>query len=157
MFRLRPTIAIGFTCLTGELLPAITRTMNFQVVARDNRLNGGGINTATVQVMVDGNSGPFAVTAPNTGVPFPPETLSKRLHGTQNTTNAPVNAANVKISLSTDGGHYLPDNLLSVNRQQRKRIVTDSECSNLDRTNQSRSGRQYFLRHFGREFYNSIR
>ena len=34
-------------CLTGELLPAITRTMTFQVVARDNRANGGGINTAT--------------------------------------------------------------------------------------------------------------
>ena len=43
-------------CLTGELLPAITRTMNFQGIVRDNRVNGGGINTVSVQVTVDGNS-----------------------------------------------------------------------------------------------------
>jgi hypothetical protein len=43
--------------LTGELLPAIARTMTFQVIARDNRANGGGINTATATVVVDGASG----------------------------------------------------------------------------------------------------
>ena len=40
-----PPTTGGF--LTGELLPAITRTMTFQVIARDNRANGGGINTAS--------------------------------------------------------------------------------------------------------------
>ena len=61
-----PNTTSGF--MTGELLPAITRTMNFQVVVRDNRANGGGINTATSTVNVDGASGPFNVTSPNTNV-----------------------------------------------------------------------------------------
>lgn len=98
-------------CLTGEILPAITRTMNFQIVARDNRLNGGGINTATVQVMVDGNSGPFAVTAPNTGVTFNGNSQQTITWNAANTTSAPVNATHVKISLSTDGGMTFPTTL----------------------------------------------
>ena len=65
-------------CLTGELLPAITRTMVFQVVARDNRANGGGINTATSTVSVTSTAGPFAVTAPNTAVSIPANTNSHR-------------------------------------------------------------------------------
>ncbi len=47
-----PPTTGGF--LTGELLPAISRTMTFQVVARDNRANGGGINTATSVVTIVG-------------------------------------------------------------------------------------------------------
>src|SRR6185436_1796434 len=58
-----PATTGGF--LTGEVVTATTRSMTFQVVARDNRANGGGINTATATVNVDGVSGPFAVTAPN--------------------------------------------------------------------------------------------
>src|SRR5436190_10283697 len=58
-----PTFVGGF--LTGELLSAITRTMTFQIVARDNRANGGGINSATAMVNIDGAALPFAVTAPN--------------------------------------------------------------------------------------------
>ncbi|HKX82992.1 MAG TPA: zinc-dependent metalloprotease family protein, partial [Pyrinomonadaceae bacterium] len=96
-------------CLTGELLPAITRTMTFQVVARDNRQSAGGINTATATVNVDGNSGPFAITFPNT-----PTTIIVSDHSHQvtwnvaNTTAAPVNAATVRILLSTDGGQTYP-------------------------------------------------
>jgi hypothetical protein len=114
----------GFTCLTGELLPAITRTMNFQVVARDNRLNGGGINTATVQVMVDGNSGPFAVTAPNTGVTVNGNSQQSITWNAANTTNAPVSAANVKISLSTDGGQTFPTTLAASTANNGSATVT---------------------------------
>jgi hypothetical protein len=96
-------------CLTGELLPAITRTMNFQVIARDNHALAGGINTATVQVNVDGNSGPFTVTSPNTPttvvVTDIPNTVTWNV---ANTNAAPVNAANVKITLSVDGGQTFP-------------------------------------------------
>ena len=94
-------------CLTGELLPAITRTMNFQGIVRDNRLSGGGINTVSVQVAVDGNSGPFAVTAPNTNVTIGPGNFNVTWN-VANTTNAPVSAGVVKISLSTDGGNTFP-------------------------------------------------
>ena len=66
-----PPAINGRIFLTGELLPAISRTMTFQVVARDNRAGGGGINTATSVVTIDGAAGPFAVTAPNTGGQHP--------------------------------------------------------------------------------------
>ena len=95
-------------CLSGELLPAIARTMNFQVVARDNRANGGGINTATAQVVVDANSGPFNVTSPNTAVTYNSGSQQTITWNVANTTAAPVNAANVRISLSIDGGQTFP-------------------------------------------------
>lgn len=100
-------------CLTGELLPSITRTMTFQAVARDNRANGGGINTVTTTVAVDGNSGPFAITAPNTATTFNGGSTQTVTWNVNNTTAAPVNAANVKISLSTDGGNTFPTVLLA--------------------------------------------
>ena len=101
-----PNTTSGF--LTGELLPAISRTMNFQVVARDNRANGGGIGTATSLVTIDGATGPFAVTAPNTAITVVGGTSLNVTWNAAGTTAAPVSAANVKISLSTDGGNTFP-------------------------------------------------
>ncbi len=95
-------------CLTGELLPQISRTMTFQVVARDNRSLGGGINTATATVVVDGASGPFAVTSPNTAVTYAGGSTQTVTWNVANTNNAPVSSANVKISFSTDGGNSFP-------------------------------------------------
>jgi hypothetical protein len=94
--------------LTGELLPAIARTMTFQVVARDNRASAGGINTATSVVTVNGTAGPFAVTAPNTAVSVPALSNFNVTWNVSGTTATPVSAANVKISLSTDGGNTFP-------------------------------------------------
>src|SRR5437660_2155631 len=92
-------------CITGEVLPSIARTMNFQVTARDTR---GGINSSTMQVTVDGNSGPFLVTAPAAGTAWLPGSTQGVTWNVANTNNAPINAANVKISLSTDGGQTFP-------------------------------------------------
>ncbi len=99
---------LGFTCLTGELLPQIGRVMNFQVIARDNRVNGGGINTATAFVTVDGNSGPFELTSQNTAESFPAGSAQTVTWSVNNTNLAPVSAANVKITFSTDGGQTFP-------------------------------------------------
>jgi hypothetical protein len=112
-----------FSLLTGELLPAITRTMTFQVIARDNRANGGGISTATATVNVSGTSGPFAITAPNTGVTWAAgsQTVTWNANGTA---GAPVNAANVKISMSTDGGNTFPTVLSASTPNDGSQIVT---------------------------------
>lgn len=100
-------------CLTGEILPAITRTMNFQVLVRDNRANGGGINTATATVNIDGNSGPFNITAPNTAVSVNGGSSQTVTWNVANTIAAPVNTANVRILLSTDGGNTFPNILIN--------------------------------------------
>ncbi|MBX3283295.1 MAG: carboxypeptidase regulatory-like domain-containing protein [Acidobacteria bacterium] len=101
-----PATTNGF--LTGEILPSITRTMVFQVVARDNRAATGGINTATATVNVDGNSGPFVLTFPNAGGTLTGNSTATVTWNVANTTAAPVNAANVQILLSTDGGNTFP-------------------------------------------------
>jgi hypothetical protein len=103
------TITVGGqTFFTGEVMPTTTRTMNFRVTVRDNRAGGGGINDATTQVNVRADSGPFVVTAPNTAVTLPGGSQLNVTWDVANTTAAPVNAANVKISLSTDGGTTFP-------------------------------------------------
>ena len=106
-----PNTTGGF--MTGELLPSITRTMTFQVIVRDNRVNGGGINSNSTTVNVDGASGPFNVTAPNTAVTFAGNSAQTVTWDVANTTAAPVSAANVKITYSTDGGLTFPTTLLA--------------------------------------------
>lgn len=99
--------------LTGELLPAIARTMNFQVIARDNRANGGGINTATATVAVASGTSAFAVTAPASGTTWflgSNPTITWNVGGSA---GAPINAANVRILLSTDGGTTFPTELIA--------------------------------------------
>lgn len=92
------------TCITGERLPSIARIMNFRVTVRDNNVNGGGVADAAAQITVDGTSGPFRVTAQNTAVAWQIGTQQTITWDVANTNNAAVNAQNVKISLSTDGG-----------------------------------------------------
>lgn len=106
-----PTFTSGV--LTGELMSAITRTMTFQVLVRDNRAGGGGVNTATVSVNVDGNSGPFAVTAPNTNVAYDGNSTQTVTWNVAGSNAAPVSAANVRILFSIDGGLTFPTVILN--------------------------------------------
>lgn len=106
-----PATTGGF--LTGELLPAISRNMTFQVIARDNRASGGGINTATATVAVAAGTSAFGVTAPAAGTTWflgSNPTVTWNVGGSA---GAPVNAANVRILLSTDGGATFPTELLA--------------------------------------------
>ncbi len=98
----------GSNCLTGEVLPSTNRTMRFRFTARDNRGNGGGTANAPIQVGVVSTAGPFAVTAPNTPLSWPGNSAQLVTWNVANTASAPINCANVKISLSTDGGNTFP-------------------------------------------------
>ncbi len=103
-----PTGAVcpdGDTCVIGENLPSVTRTMNFRVMVRDGK---GGLVDGTTQVNVRADSGPFKVTAPNTAVSVTGGAPLNVTWDVASTTAAPVSAANVKISLSTDGGNTFP-------------------------------------------------
>jgi hypothetical protein len=96
------------TCLTGELLPTTTRTMNFRFTARDNRASGGGTANAPMQLNVVSTAGPFAVTQPNSAVSWAGGSSQVVSWSVAGTASAPVNCASVKISLSTDGGNTFP-------------------------------------------------
>jgi hypothetical protein len=97
-------------CITGEILPSIGRAMSFRVTVRDNNAGSGGVADAAMTVTVDGATGPFRVTAPNTNVSWPAnstQTVTWDVGGSN------ANAANVKISFSADGGQTFPTTILA--------------------------------------------
>ena len=89
----------------AEKLPQIGRTLNFRVTVRDQR---GGVNFDEVQLQVAGNAGPFVVTTPESPVTWTGGTNQTVTWNVSGTNASPVNCANVKISLSTDGGNTFP-------------------------------------------------
>jgi hypothetical protein len=98
---------------TGEALPSVSRSLKFRVLLKDNRAGGGGVADDDITLTVAGGAGPFQLTAPNTAVSWTgntPQTVTWNVNGTN---SAPVNTANVKITLSTDGGNTFPLTLLS--------------------------------------------
>jgi hypothetical protein len=101
------------TTVIGEILPTYTRVLSFRLTARDNKIGGGGVNYSQMQFNVDGNSGPFLVTSPNTNVSWAGTTNQTVTWNVTNTNVAPVNCANVNILLSTDGGQTFPTVLLA--------------------------------------------
>lgn len=88
---------------TAEELPRIGRTLNFRVTARDQV---GGVNEAATVLTVDNASGPF--TATDIAGPWTGGTVQAVTWAVAGTTAAPVSAANVRISLSINGGLTFP-------------------------------------------------
>ena len=96
------------TFLVGESYATTTRTMNFRVTARDNRANGGGVNSGAMQINVRSEAGPLVVTAPAADVRLAPGSQQTVTWNVANTNAAPISAENVRLTLSTDGGVTFP-------------------------------------------------
>ena len=100
------------TCVVGERLPTVNRAMNFRVSVRDRR---GGIVDGGTSVVVNAAAGPFQITTQNSLTDFAPA-VTWQAGTTQTVTwdvantgaGTTVNAANVNILLSTDGGQTFP-------------------------------------------------
>jgi len=79
--------------------------LNFRLTARDGR---GGVNSADTVLTLEAAAGPFLVTAPNSAVTLDGTTTTVVTWNVANTSAAPVSTANVRITLSTDGGLTYP-------------------------------------------------
>jgi hypothetical protein len=91
----------------GEVLSTTAQTLTFRLTVRDGKALCGGVdydvNNKTITVA---STGPFAVTsAPSVWAVGSSQTLTWSVGGSN---IAPINVANVKISLSTDGGLTFP-------------------------------------------------
>ena len=107
-----PDVIAGNTP-TWEVLSSVSRNLNFRVTVRDNRPGNGLTEEDDALITVDGSSGPFVVTAPNTAVTWNTGGTQTITWDVANTNNAPVSCANVDIMLSTDGGFTYTVNLAS--------------------------------------------
>jgi hypothetical protein len=102
------------TCLVGETMPTTSRTMNFLVTARDNRSGGGGIATGRQRVTTVETAGPFRMTSHNvSGFTATGGGLLAVTWDVAGTTGNGINAANVTLRLSVDGGLTFPHELIA--------------------------------------------
>ena len=103
-----------------EALSSVSRTLNFRLTVRDNApysstapVTVGQTQFTDMVVTVSNTSGPFIITAPNTAVTWAGGATQTVTWNVANTTATPVSCANVKISLSTDGGQTFPTVLVA--------------------------------------------
>lgn len=102
------------TSRPSEVMPTTARSLTFRFTARDNKAGNGAVSTDDVKLTTVNTGAPFRVTSPNTGsvvwATGSSQTVTWDVAGT--TANG-INAANVRILLSTDGGLTYPITLLA--------------------------------------------
>ncbi|KYH04696.1 hypothetical protein A1704_15100 [Chryseobacterium cucumeris] len=118
------TDVINGTVSKGEVRPSYARTMEFRLTVRDNNAGCAGVANDDAIITVDGNSGPFNVTAPTTAVNWAGNSTQTVTWDVANTTAFPVNAATVNIYLSTDGGLTYPTLILASTPNDGSETVT---------------------------------
>ncbi|MFD0861109.1 reprolysin-like metallopeptidase [Sungkyunkwania multivorans] len=103
-----------------ETVATVTRTMNFALTVRDrSEANGTALGLTpqndydTMAVTVDGASGPFAVTSQSSSVTYDGNSTQTVTWDVAGTNAGAVNAANVNILMSEDGGNTFTYTLAS--------------------------------------------
>lgn len=99
---------------TWEVIPSVSRTMNFRVTARRNTPNGSCNAYTDVTLTTDESAGPFVVTYPDE-MNISWEALTNKIitWNVARTNQQPVGELFVDILLSTDGGQSYPYTLMS--------------------------------------------
>ena len=86
----------------GEILPQVDRELNFRFIARDDQMGGGGVAYDTMTITVEGD--PFFITYPNGGELLNAGCQAVATWEVGGSNSPPVNAANVDLLFSDDGG-----------------------------------------------------
>lgn len=96
------------TTSSGEKLPTVARTLNFRLLVRDNHTGVGGVSCDATSVNIT-NDGPFLITSQNTTTTWLAGMAATITWSVSGTNMGVINAANVKISISYDGGTTFAD------------------------------------------------
>ena len=91
-----------------EVLPSVSRAMDFRCSVRDNFPGGGCVNSTDVALIFSDDAGPFVVQQPNTDLIWQVGDLETVAWEVAGTDGAPVNCNEVDIYLSKDGGFTYP-------------------------------------------------
>lgn len=103
--RLPEILNNGGTSTTWEKLATVNRNINFRLTVRDNDASGGQTDSDQMTATVTTAAGPFTVTSQNTsGISWDNGSTQTITWNVAGTNANGVNAANVNILLSTDGG-----------------------------------------------------
>lgn len=124
-----PRLPGGDAIANIEALSSISRTLHFRLTVRDNHPYVEGSTIGQTQftnmtVTVTNTAGPFKVTSPNSNVSWASGSNQTITWDVANTTLAPVSTANVKISMSTDGGQTFPYVLAANTPNDGSEVVT---------------------------------
>ena len=101
------------TGLDFEALPTVARDMKFRLTVRDNNTTAGGVADDVMDITVEGGAGPFTISSQNTLTTWTADgSNTANITWNVNGTDASlVNASNVDIFFSTDGGETFPFSL----------------------------------------------
>ena len=98
-----------------EALSSVGRILNFRLTVRDNApyttvapVKVGQTAFNDMAITVDATTGPFLLTSQNSAITYAAGSTQGITWSVNGTDGAPINCANVKISLSTDGGVTFP-------------------------------------------------
>ncbi|MET2985870.1 T9SS type A sorting domain-containing protein [Aureibaculum conchae] len=107
------SLALGGSS-TWEVLPSVSRTMDFALTVRDNVVGEGQAIVDNATITVNDAAGPFVVTSQNsTGITWVENDSKVITWDVAGTTANGINENNVNILLSLDGGLTFPTVLVS--------------------------------------------
>ena len=109
---------------TWEVTSTVGRTFNFAYTVRDNNVKGGQTTRRNTTVVVSSVAGPFAVTSQADGTPLTEGTQQTVTWDVAGTKTNNINAANVNILLSTDGGQTFATVLASATANDGSEVIT---------------------------------
>ena len=109
-YRYFPAIdyIVSGTDYEWEVLPSVSRSINFRLTARDNFMGAGSTDYDDIQLNFTDYAGPFLVQSPNTNQVWYAGAAQTVNWEVANTNEAPVSCRNVDILLSVDGGYTYP-------------------------------------------------
>ncbi|RMG21869.1 MAG: propanediol utilization protein, partial [Bacteroidetes bacterium] len=91
-----------------EVLPTVSRELNFRLTVRDNAPGGGCTAADDVVLQVVGQAGPFAISWPQAGTNWTGGTYQEVRWQVAGTDQPPISCGAVDVLLSVDGGRTFP-------------------------------------------------